>query len=507
MAGVKISVRWRRKSECQLKSKHVASISGHSLWVRARLQSTRFALLGGDAGWVKQKKEDMRILTLQAENLKKLKVVDITPDAHMQAITGKNASGKSSILDAIYYALAGKEAICEKPIRNGCEKAKIRLNLGTIAVERKFNASGSTTVSVTNEDGSTWKSPQAMLDALLGELTFDPLGFARSKPKEQRDVIRKIAKISLDIDALNAANEADFKRRTDINREAKQKRTTADAIIVSENTPTEPISETAILDKMQQAGEFNADIERRKLNRQRAAQDVEDLRREYVNILGQINPSIEAANNKIADLNRQIAAAEQERDSATALLNRQADEKLAAAEDLKKKLASAGELPEPISITNLRVDLDGARFTNALIEKRKQRDLVVGEADALEQHARILTDAMTTREKQIEDAIKAAEMPVDGLGFGADCVTYLGVPFSQASSAEQLRVSVSIAMAANPKLRVIRIQDGSLLDDEGMAMISEMAKEKDFQVWLEVVDTTGKVGIFMEDGEVKAVNA
>ncbi len=452
-------------------------------------------------------KQYMRIIKLQAENVKRLKVVDITPNEHFQAVTGRNASGKSSILDSIWYALAGKDVIPGKPVREGCERAKIRLNLGEIVVERKFSASGSTTVSVMNEDGMIYKSPQGMLDALLGELTFDPLKFSRSKPREQFDELRKISKISIDIDALNAKNAEDFKRRTDFNRDAKSKRAQAEAIIVPDGTPTAPVSESEILDRIQKAGEVNADIERRRSNRERAKQDVENLRREYSTTLSQIDPAIGACHLKIEALRAEIAQVERERDAITGRLNKLADEKLAAANDLESKLNSAGPLPEPVSITNLRVDLDQAKFTNALIEKRKQRDALAGEADALETHSRVLTEAMTERDGQISEAIKAADMPVPGLGFGADFVTLNGVPFDQASSAEQLRVSVAIAMATNPKLRVIRIQDGSLLDDEGIAMIAEMAREKDFQVWLEAVDASGKVGIYMEEGEVKAVNA
>jgi hypothetical protein len=81
-------------------------------------------------------------------------------------------------------------------------------------------------------------------------------------------------------------------------------------------------------------------------------------------------------------------------------------------------------------------------------------------------------------------------------------VTLNGIPLGQASAAEQLRVSVALAMAANPKLRVLRILDGSLLDTESLAIIGELAKENDFQAWIEVVDESGKVGIVIEDGRV-----
>jgi hypothetical protein len=63
-----------------------------------------------------------------------------------------------------------------------------------------------------------------------------------------------------------------------------------------------------------------------------------------------------------------------------------------------------------------------------------------------------------------------------------------------------------LAMAANPELRVIRIKDGSLLDADNLALIDEIAKNGDFQVWIECVDSTGKVGFYIEDGEIAAVN-
>ena len=39
-----------------------------------------------------------------------------------------------------------------------------------------------------------------------------------------------------------------------------------------------------------------------------------------------------------------------------------------------------------------------------------------------------------------------------------------------------------------------------------MAVLEEMAHEHDFQILMEKVDTSGKVGIFMEDGAIKTVN-
>ena len=77
-------------------------------------------------------------------------------------------------------------------------------------------------------------------------------------------------------------------------------------------------------------------------------------------------------------------------------------------------------------------------------------------------------------------------------------------PLDQLGEAEQIRISTAIAMATNPKLRVIRIMHGEALDEDSLAVIAKMAEENDFQVWMAKVDSTGKVGIFLEDGQIKA---
>jgi hypothetical protein len=104
------------------------------------------------------------------------------------------------------------------------------------------------------------------------------------------------------------------------------------------------------------------------------------------------------------------------------------------------------------------------------------------------------------------NALKKAEFPVNGLSVDETGVVWNDIPIDQASSAEQLRISLAIAMALNPELRVIRITNASLLDSNSMAIIEEMARDKDYQVWVELVDETGKIGIVIEDGTVKAVN-
>lgn len=422
----------------------------------------------------------MKIIKLTAENVKKLTAVEISPDGNIVQITGKNGQGKTSVLDCIWWALAGTKNIQAQPIKKGQTKARITLDMGELVVERRFTESGST-ISVETAEGARFPSPQKMLDELLGSLSFDPLAFGRMDPRKQYDELRRISEIDVDIDQLDALNKGDYAKRTDVNRDAKAKRAQADAVVVAEGLPEQPLDESKLLDEIQAAGESNTALEQRKANRASAAEQIKTLAQD----------------------------AKLKRDQAEALrvqatrLDEEAVKVEAAAADLEKKLADAPALPDPIDVAAIRVKLEHAKQINAKIVKRGERERVVAEAKELEAKSQALTDAMEARDKTKADAIARAKMPVHGIGFGAGFVTYNGVPFEQASSAEQLRVSLSIAMAANPKLRVIRIQDGSLLDDDSMAQIAAMAKDLDYQVWIERVDGSGKIGFVLEDGHIK----
>jgi len=99
--------------------------------------------------------------------------------------------------------------------------------------------------------------------------------------------------------------------------------------------------------------------------------------------------------------------------------------------------------------------------------------------------------------------LESTSIPVPGLSFTENGIFLNGIPFSQLSSSEQLKVSTLVAMVINPTLRVIRITDGSLLDKNSMSMMQSLAEQYDFQVWIEVVDESKEgVGILIEDGEV-----
>ena len=159
---------------------------------------------------------------------------------------------------------------------------------------------------------------------------------------------------------------------------------------------------------------------------------------------------------------------------------------------------------EPLDTAELSQQLSAARETNAIAQKQKERATLIEKADGHLNASNALSAAMEAREQHKNAAIANAKFPVEGLGLGKEEVLIDGFPFAQAAANKKIRTSVALAMAFNPKIRVIRITDGSLLDSDAMKAVTELAETRDYQVWIERVADDAKVGIVIEDGHVKA---
>lgn len=421
----------------------------------------------------------MKIVRFEAENVKRLRAVAITPTGSVVQITGPNGAGKSSVLDAIYWALAGASGISAQPVHTGEQKAHVRLDLGDLIVTRRFTAGGGTSLVVEAADGARYPSPQTMLDALLGSLTFDPLAFSRMGAREQRAELAKMVGLTGQLDALSKANGHDAEERTAVNRLVKLGAARLDAMPAAEDV--EPVDVTALMAEMREATERNAQRQGRLNWRENILNGAQHDRTKAAEARARAAEMRERAERLDAEAQRlEQSASEAEADVA------------------------AKPLPDPIDTAPLHQRILEAQAINAAVAKQQERAALAAQVAEQRAQAEALTAAIAAREAEKAALVAGAAMPIEGLGITDDGVTYRGVPFEQASSAEQLRVSVAIAMAANPKLRVLRIKDGSLLDERSLAMLEEMANAADYQVWVERVDTSGAVGIVMEDGAVVA---
>jgi len=406
----------------------------------------------------------MKIIALEAENLKRLTAVRIEPDGNLVQITGKNGQGKTSVLDAIWWALDGTKNVQATPIRKGEERAIIRLDLGELKITRRFNSQEdgtyTTSITVENGEGARFSSPQSMLDKLLGELTFDPLAFTRMKPADQLLSLRSLVP-DFDFDDIEAQNKADFSDRAVANREAKEAKAAAEEIgrTLPDEIP-EPVTIDDLMSQWQNASEHNTLIVKR-----------QEKRQEY-------RTQRDALHNEILRMQENLSAMDAE-------------------------IEGWPKLEDPLPIEKIKNQLDNAAEINRTADAAARFNELSGKAKIASERSEALTKAIDDRKAAAQTAIAKIEMPGSSISI-ADGAVYLdGVPFDQASDAQQLQASIGIAMALNPKLKVIRVRDGSLLDDDAMKILAETADANDYQIWIERVDTSGTVGFVLEDGHVK----
>lgn len=425
-----------------------------------------------------------RIVQLTSENVKRVSAVKISPQGNLVVIGGDNAQGKSSVLDSIAMALGGGDEIPAKPVRIGEEKARIVAELDNgLIIKRTFTAAGGTALVVENKEGARYPSPQAMLDGLTGRLSFDPLAFTRLDAKKRAETLRRL--LNLNFAALDTKRKALYDERTLLNKNIARVQLLAEAMPFHGDAPKEPVSTADVLQELENAKQHNA--------QRKGLEDEAHHRTEVVEDCAQGRAEVA---RRISDLEAALAAARKE----LAEYDEAMPPHVAAEQEAKKALAEFVSVDE----APIRQKLADASLTN---KKVHENTLRADAFDALKRHqndAAALTAAIEVIDKEKADQLAAAPFPIVGLSFDENGVTFNGLPFEQSSAAEQLRVSVAIGAALNPKLRVMLVRDGSLLDEKSMGLLAELAEQHNLQVWIERVSKGKECSVIIEDGAVAA---
>ena len=330
-------------------------------------------------------------------------------------------------------------------------------------------------MKVEGKDGAVYKSPQGLLDGMTGKLSFDPLAFSRMAPEEQRKTLIGLVDLGFDPDEMERKIKAVYDERTAVNRDLKALESRISGLeVIDPNLPTKEVSLTELLEEAKEAAQHISDNER-------------------------MRSDLASRRAKAETMQRELKALREELERKEKIFQE-------TVESGRNLAAIVEHLVDP-DLEAINAKIGGIEEVNQKVREANQARALVSEAEALRRAADEKTAALEGMREQKSNALAAAKFPIEGLGFDETGVTFQGVPFAQCSSAERMKVSLSIAAALNPTIRVIRVNDGSLLDSESMAEVERMAAERDMQVWVERVDETGKVGIVIEDGEILTKNA
>jgi hypothetical protein len=397
----------------------------------------------------------MKILSLEAQNILRLKAVRIQPDGNVVIIGGENKQGKTSILESIRMACGGARALPAEPIHRGAKEGNVRLDLGDLTVEFVVDKKGGSVV-VRNADGVKQAKPQAILDRLFAKVAFDPESFARAEPKKQVEILKAL--LGLDFSALDAERAKLYEQRTrvgSVRSDAEVRVSQYHASCVT--APDAEVSIAALLEDKRIADKHNAERSRLESAHTQAIVEVDRL--------------------------------------ALAL-----DEARAKLDTAERALYVA---PAKVSTEATEASLASAEDTNILVRNKKARAEAVAKFTEKDREYATLTKQIEAIDENKREQLAAAKWPVPGLGFGDEGVTYNGLPFEQASQAEARIVSFSIGAALNPDLRVVLIDDWEKLDKASMKHLAQLAADKDMQVWIERVGDGDAGAVIIEDGEVK----
>lgn len=393
--------------------------------------------------------------------------IDLSPTGSLVVIAGGNGAGKSSFIDAITELFDPKGAkLTPKPIREGAEEARAEyldedLQLRISRIWKKNGTAGTLTVEAT--DGARYSKPSEVVAELLGGAIFDPVAFLNLDERRQREALLEKVDLPFDLDTLSREKAGAEQRRLEAGREVKRlEGALASLPKPTEGTPDEEVASADVLAEIEEAQridrtwhEASADYDAAAARHDEIGRQIEELQRQQVEVQ-----------------ERQQAAAER--------LN---------------------SLPEQIPLEPLQGRLRGLDAVNQAVRDRKAYERTAADlAAAQHQHegAQVALDAI---EKTKREGLAAAQFPVDGLSVDEDGVTFDGVPFGQVNSAMRRRVAFAIATAGEPKLKLVIVKDGDLLDADSLAAIGEIADGRGYMVLMERDrDESRQIGFTVRDG-------
>jgi len=389
------------------------------------------------------------------------------PNGKSVTLKGKNGSGKSSAIDALWWAVGGQ--IDGSIITNDAERAEVNVTFNGYKITRTQTRGKPAKLAVKSEDGkATFNSPTALLSGFVASIERQT--FTHKNAKEQAAILRKLCP-EIDTASLDAEYAKTFAERTGVNRDAKQLDAQANGIAV-------PDSPTSVPDAIDVAAiaEKKSEVER-----QRAA-NAETMRHHR-----EQEKTVEICQSDVSRLEKELQSARYELVHARSRLDESA-----------KLIANI----KPIDTTAIDDEIRLAKSVNAdretklrAIEKAKflsdQKETLRKQAEDKNAESERLTKRLSEITQTKSNQLAVANLPIDGLAINGETVTLDSesgpVEIVALNTAAKIRLDVAIAAALG--LRLIAVRDASLLDADEMARLDEFANARQVQLLKEVVAT------------------
>ena len=410
----------------------------------------------------------VKIMALEAENVKRIKAVALTPlPTGLTLVGGNNNQGKTSVLDALAWALGGDRFRPDAAVRDGAlapAHLKVTLSNGVVVERKGKNAS----LTVTDPTGR--RSGQQLLNAFVEPLALDLPRFMEATDKEKADILLRIIGIGTELHARDLEIKALYDKRTFTGQLANQKKHFAEELLSYPDAPEQPVSASDLIRQQQDILARNGENQRKRAQ------------------LTQLSDLLEQQKKVVADLEFQLTGEKQR------LATMQADVKIAqtTAADLQDESTAALEASiRDIEETNRKV--------RANLEKARAEDEAAQYTAEYDQ----LTEAIAQKRADRMALLNGADLPLPGLGVEDGTLTYNGKHWRDMSGSDQLRVAAAIVRRLNPDCGFVLLDKLEQMDMDTLRSFAAWLEAEGLQAIATRVSTGSECQIIIEDGMVK----
>ena len=402
---------------------------------------------------------------LEIENVKRIKAVKIEPSATgLTIVGGNNNQGKTSVLDAIAWALGGNKYKPSQAQREGSQVTptlKIVMSNGLIVERKGKNAS----LKVIDPNGQ--KGGQQLLDSFVEELAINLPKFMESTPKEKADTLLQIIGVGNRLAELELKENELYNNRHAIGVIADQKEKFAKEQEYYPDAPKELVSIAELIQQQQAILAKNGENARKR-------QNVDTIQMQYSN-----------AEANVSRLQEELAKAIDERDKF------KQDLAIAQKDAMELHDESTAEIEANIQ----QID-DINRKVRANLDKEKAEE----DAKEIRQQYNALSVEIEDVRKQKRDLLTNADLPLEGLSVDDGELLYLGQRWDNMSGSQQLQVATAIVRKLKPECGFVLIDKLEQMDQVTLQEFGEWLKREGLQAIATRVSTGDECSIIIEDG-------
>ena len=417
----------------------------------------------------------VKISKLEIENVKRVKAIALEPAENgLTVIGGKNGQGKTSVLDAITWALAGERYRPSQAQREGSlvpPSIRVKLSNGML-VERKGKNSS---LKVIDPSGNL--AGQRLLDGFVSTFALDVPKFMDAPAKEKANILLDACGLRDKVLAITVEEESVYNERHAIGIIADRKKKYAEEQPYYPTAPDAPVSASELLARHQTILANNAENQRK---------------RERLNAITmgkhRLHDELSALDDRIAELTRQ------REEKLLAYNTAVADEQTAMKTVLELHDESTAEIEEDIA--NIE---EINRKVRANLDKQKAED------DAKEQQDQYnaLTMKLEGIRQRKRDLLANSGLPLPGLTIEDGELRYDGKSWDCMSASEQLRIATAIVRKLNPECGFVLMDKLEQLDLDTLREFGTWLESEGLQMIATRVSTGDECAVIIEDGAIK----